>query len=81
MKIICSQRILRLPNKAEIHIPFGLSRSYKSALSYSDAVFTLDADKVVCIKVNEALVQVYPYYCKAINIPKLPPPHIFNCSI
>lgn len=73
MKIICSQRILRLPNKAEIHIPFGLSKFYKSALSYSDAVFTLDADKVVCIKVNESLVQVYPYYCKAISIPKLPP--------
>ncbi|OEO26869.1 hypothetical protein AX279_08735 [Pseudomonas sp. J237] len=73
MKIICSQRILRLPNKAEIHIPFGLSKFYKSALSYSDAVFTLDANKVVSIKVNESLVQVYPYYCKAISIPKLPP--------
>lgn len=72
MKIICSQRILRLTKKSEIHIPFGLARYYKAAFSNTDAALTLDAEKVICIKVNDTIFQVYPYYCKSIKIPKLP---------
>lgn len=72
MKIISSQRILRLANREEIHIPFGLSRLYKFALLESGANLTLDENKVVCIDVDNSKVQLYPYYCKAINIPRLP---------
>lgn len=72
MKIISSKRILRFANQEEIHIPFGLSRIYRSALFESGASLTLDENKVVCIEVDDTKVQLYPYYCKTINIPKLP---------
>lgn len=72
MRVICSQRVLRLSNESKIHIPFGLSRFYKYALSSVDTVLTTNADKVVCIKINEKMIQVYPYYCKDVSIPELP---------
>lgn len=73
MKVINSQRIFRFADKSVIHIPFGLSGFYKSVLSNEGAVLVVNADKVVCIKLNDAVIQVYPYYCKAISIPELPP--------
>lgn len=72
MKIICSQRVFRFANRAEIHIPFGLTHFYKTALLRPDTSLTLDSNKVVCIEANNTKIQVYPYYCKAINIPNLP---------
>lgn len=73
MKVICSQRTLRLSDQCEIHIPFGLSKSYKIALSNPEATLYLDKDKIICIKASDFNIQVYPHYSKAISIPKLPP--------